>query len=60
MKDKCSKCGSETELRDNGNPICVKCSEEIESARKRTVTETTAQHRESPPEAVGGRRQSAR
>jgi hypothetical protein len=59
MKDKCSKCGAETELHDSGNPICVKCSEEIESARKRTATEATTQHRESPPEAVLARRKVA-
>jgi hypothetical protein len=41
MKDKCSKCGAETELHENGNQICVKCSEEIESARKRTATKAT-------------------
>ena len=53
MKDKCSKGGAETELHENGNPICVKCSEEIESARKRTATKATARSRESPPKAVG-------
>jgi hypothetical protein len=48
MEHKCSKCGAETELLDNGNPIFVKCSEEIESARKRTATDKADQHRESP------------
>jgi hypothetical protein len=52
MSDKCSKCGAKTELHENGIPICVKCAEAIESARKRTATEATAQHREAPPEAV--------
>jgi hypothetical protein len=59
MMDKCSKCGAETELRENGNPICVKCSEEIESARKRTAAEATTQYRESPAEAVLARRKAA-
>jgi len=53
MSDKCSKCGAQTELHENGIPICVKCSEAIESARKRTAMKATAQHREAPPEAVG-------
>jgi DNA-directed RNA polymerase subunit RPC12/RpoP len=49
MEHKCSKCGAETDLLDNGNPICVKCADEIESARKRTATDKADQHRESPP-----------
>jgi hypothetical protein len=32
--DKCAKCGAETQLYESGNPICVKCSEEIDAARK--------------------------
>jgi len=37
MNYKCSKCGAETELHENGKPICVKCSDRIEAARKRTA-----------------------
>jgi hypothetical protein len=43
--DKCSKCGAATELHENGVPICVKCSEEIESARKRTATDAVDKSR---------------
>jgi hypothetical protein len=39
MNDKCSKCGAETELHENGNPICVKCAEKIEAAGRRTAEE---------------------
>jgi hypothetical protein len=45
--DRCSKCGAETELFDNGNPICLKCEAEIDAARKRTASKVVAEH--GPP-----------
>jgi hypothetical protein len=26
MNDRCSRCGTETELYENGVPVCVKCA----------------------------------
>jgi hypothetical protein len=34
---KCSKCGAEAELYESGNPLCVKCSTEIDGKRKQTA-----------------------
>jgi hypothetical protein len=42
--DRCSRCGAETQLFDNGNPICLKCESEIDAARKRTACNVVAQH----------------
>lgn len=42
--DRCSRCGAETELFDNGNPICLKCESKIDAARKRTGSDVVTQH----------------
>jgi hypothetical protein len=34
---KCSKCEADTQLYENGNPICVSCSTEIDAARTQTA-----------------------
>lgn len=48
--DKCSKCGADTQMYENGNPICTECSEKIDAARKRTATQTAAQYHDSRAE----------
>jgi len=40
----CTKCGADTERYENGNPICAKCSEKIEAARKQTAEVMKEQH----------------
>jgi hypothetical protein len=37
----CVYCGSETQLRINGAPVCIACAKDIEAGRK-------PPHRESP------------
>ena len=49
--DKCSRCGAETELYENGTPLCVSCSEKIELARKKTAKATVVR-REQAVKAV--------
>jgi hypothetical protein len=34
MKDKCSRCATETELYENGVPICVKCASAADSKKR--------------------------
>lgn len=36
----CAYCGAETELYENGVPICLKCSDEREAKRKPTARAT--------------------
>ena len=36
---KCFKCGADTELFDNGVPICIKCAEQVEAKRKENEKE---------------------
>lgn len=36
----CAYCGAETQLYDNGVPVCLKCSEEREAKRKPPVPST--------------------
>jgi hypothetical protein len=31
---KCLNCGADTQLFDNGLPICIKCAEKVEAMRK--------------------------
>lgn len=32
--DRCIYCGAETQLYDNGRPICLKCAADLEKGRK--------------------------
>jgi hypothetical protein len=51
--DKCSKCGAETQLYENGNAICLKCSAEIEAARKRTAADLAERTELTDQDSVG-------
>ena len=51
--DKCSKCGADTQIYETGNPICVKCSEETEAARKRTAKDKTDRGGSPDPRSIG-------
>jgi hypothetical protein len=41
---KCLKCGAETQMFDNGVPLCVACAEAVDSARKKTAQARTELH----------------
>jgi predicted amidophosphoribosyltransferase len=40
--DKCSKCKGNAQLYENGNPICAKCSAQIDAARRHQATRQRA------------------
>jgi hypothetical protein len=43
--DRCYRCGRETELYDNGVPVCTECAEEAEGGRKPASSETPGESR---------------
>jgi len=54
--DECSKCGAETQLYENGNAICLKCSAQSEAARKRTAADLAERAELTDPDPVGSRK----
>jgi len=51
--DKCSRCGTDTQLNENGNPMCVICSKAIDDARKQTARDRMEQRRSPFDLALG-------